>query len=146
MKPSKLLISKTDCWKQLKNYYLEVQHLIHFDYHYLVGHCSMLHVPCHFISFFLFENRVPKCPINAAHLFVNNFQKFLKFTVSSICHFRDIKEVSYKDWKMSLYKPGQVRACFCWITEKSQITQLKISSHYDNFHVDFFQRRKFCHI
>ena len=142
---------KIDCWKQLKNYYLEVQHLIHFDYHYLVatltdGHCSMLHVPCHFVSFFPFENGVPKCPKNVANLFVNNLRKFRKFTVSSISHLGDIKEVSYKDWKMSLYKPGQVRACFCWITEKSQIIQLKISFHHDNFRVDFFQRHKFCHI
>ena len=44
---------------------------------------------------------------------------------------------------MSLYKPGQIRACFCLMTEKSQIIQLKISFHYDNFRVDFFQRRKF---
>ena len=110
------------------------------------GHCSMLQAPCHFISFFLFENRVPKCPKNVAHLFVNNLRKFWKFTVSSISHLGDIKEVSYKDWKMSLYKPGQVRACFCWITEKSQIIQLKISFHHDNFCVDVFQRCKFCHI
>ena len=27
---------KIDCWKRLKNYYLEVHDLIHFDYHYLL--------------------------------------------------------------------------------------------------------------
>ena len=81
-----------------------------------------------------------------ANFLVKNLEKFRKFTVSSISHLGDIKEVSYKDWKMSLYKPGQVRACFCWITEKSQIIQLKISFHHDNFRVDFFQRHKFCHI
>ena len=140
---------KIDCWKQLKNYYLEVQHLIPFDYHYLVAtltDCSMLYAPCHFVSFFPFENRVPKCPKTVAHLFVNNLQKFRKFTVSSISRLGDIKDVSYKDWKMSLYKPFRFRACFYWITGKSQIIQLKISFHHDNFRVDFFQRRKFCHI
>ena len=75
-----------------------------------------------------------------ANFLVKNLEKFRKFTVSSISHLGDIKEVSYKDWKMSLYKPGQVRACFCWITEKSQIIQLKISFHHDNFRMDFLQR------
>ena len=110
----------------------------------------MLHVPCYFVSFLPFENTVPKCQKNVAHLFVNNWRKFQKFTVSSISHFADIKEVSYnfsswwyqevsyKDWKMSLYKPGQVRACFCWIPEKSQIIQLKISFHHDFFSTFLF--------
>ena len=51
-----------------------MQHLIHFDYHNLLvailtspmqctsdGHCSMLYVPCQFVSFFLFDNGEPKC-------------------------------------------------------------------------------------
>ena len=80
---------------------------------------------------------------NTAYLFVNNLQKFRKFTVSSISRFGDIKEVWYKAGKMSLYKPGQVKVCFSWITEKSQITELKITFHDDNFRVDFFQRHKF---
>ena len=60
--------------------------------------------------------------------------------------FGDIKEVWRKDWKMSLYKPGQVRACFCWIKEKFQMIHVKISFHDDHFFVDIFQRRKFCHL
>ena len=62
-------------------------------------YCSInaVHAPCYFVSFFLFENRVSKCPKHAAHLFVSNLQKFWKFTVSSISHLGDIKEVSYKD-------------------------------------------------
>ena len=30
------IIAKTECFKYLKNYYLDVQHLIHFDYHDLL--------------------------------------------------------------------------------------------------------------
>ena len=75
----------------------KVQHPIHFDNHYLLaitstslmqctsdGHCSMLHVPFHFVLFFLFENRVPKCYKKAANLFLNSLQKFWRFTVLSI--------------------------------------------------------------
>ena len=72
----------------------------------------MLQVPCHFISF------CQNATKNAENLFVNNLQKFQKFTVSSISCFGDIKEVWYEDWNMSLHKPRQIRACFCWITEK----------------------------
>ena len=68
------------------------------------------------------------------------------WTVSLISHPGDIKEVCHKDWKMGLYKSGQARACFCWITEKSQTIQLQISFHDDYLSVDFFQRCKFCHI
>ena len=104
------IITKTECCKHPKSYCLEVKHLIHFDYHYLLvadklinfpnvciqsdGHCSMLHVPCHLLlSFFPFENGVPKCHKNADNLFVKNLRKFRKFTVSSISCFGDIKEV-----------------------------------------------------
>ena len=66
-------------------------------------------------------------------------RKFWKFTVSSISRFDNNKEVWNKDWKMSLYKPGQVRTCFCWIIEKSQIIQITISFHNDNFCVDLFE-------
>ena len=45
------------------------------------SHCSMLHFPCHFVSFFLFENAVTKYHKNAANLFGNNLRKFQKFTV-----------------------------------------------------------------
>ena len=45
---------------------------------------------------------------NAENLFVNNLRKFQKLTFPLISHFDDIKEVWYKDWKMGLYKPGQV--------------------------------------
>ena len=110
----------------------------------------MLHVPCYFVSFLQFENRVPKCQKIVAHLFVNNLTKVSKIQFHQfpillksrkchiISHLGDIKEVSYKDWKMSLYKPGQVRACFCWIPEKSQIIQLKISFHHDFFSTFLF--------
>ena len=69
------------------------------------GHCSILHVPFHFVSFFPFENGMPVCHKKAANLFLKNLRKFWKFTISSISCFRNIKEVWYKDWKMSLYKP-----------------------------------------
>ena len=65
---------------------------------------------------------------------------------AKISRFGDIKEVWYKDRKMNIYKSGQVRACFCWITEKFQIIQLTISFYDNNFRVDFFQRRKFFHV
>ena len=107
---------------------------------------QMLHVPCHFASFFLFEIGVPKCQKNAENLFVSKLRKFRKFTVSSSSRFGDIKEVWYKVWQISPYKLGQVRACFCRIIEKSQIIQLNISFHNDNFRVDFIQRCTFCHI
>ena len=105
------------------------------------SHCSMRHVPCHFVSFFPFENRVLKCQ-KCGTFICEQLAKVSKI----YCFINFPSWLSYKDWKMSLYKPGQVRACFCWITEKSQIIQLKISFHHDNFRVDFFQRRKFCHI
>ena len=128
------IIAKSEHYKYPKSYYLELQHLIHFDYHYLLVatstypmqctrvmaiHCSMLHVPCHFVSFFPFGNAVRKCRKNATNLFMNDLWKFRKFTISSISCFGNIKKVWLKDWKMSLYKPGQVRACFYWIIEKS---------------------------
>ena len=100
----------------------------------------MLHVPCHLVSLFSFGNGVPKCRKNVANLFMNNLWKFRKFIILSISCFGNIKGVWYKDWKMSLYKPQQVRACFCWITEKSQIIQLKTSFYNDNFSVDFFSK------
>ena len=34
MKVAKI-IAKTECCKHPRNYYLEVQHLIHFNYHYV---------------------------------------------------------------------------------------------------------------
>ena len=56
------------------------------------------------------------------------------------------QEMWYEDWIMSLHdKLGQARTCFCWITEKLQIVQLKISFHNDNFRMEFFKTGKFCH-
>ena len=49
----------------------------------------------------------------------------------------------HNSWKMNLYRPWQIRACFCWITEKSQIIQLKISFHDDNFRMNFFEKANF---
>ena len=103
-------------------------------------HSSMLHVPCYFVSFFPFGNGVLKYQKNATNLFMSNLGKFQKFIISSISRFGKIKEVWYKDWKISLYKPGQVRACFRWIIEKSKIIQFKISFHNNNFCVDFFSK------
>ena len=40
-----------------------------------------------------FGNGVPKCPKNAANLFMNNLRKFRKFIISSISRFGNIKEV-----------------------------------------------------
>ena len=143
-----------------KNCYLEVQHLIHFHYHYLLVASQiatltspmykwrpLLHASCMCpVTSFRFSRLKMGCQNATKHaenLFVNNLQKFRKFIVSSISHLGDIKEVWYKDWKMSLYKPGQVRACFCWITEKSQIIQIEISFVNDNFCVDFFKDANF---
>ena len=77
---------------------------------------------------------------NMENFFVNNLRKFRKLTLSLISHLGDSKEVWYKDWKMGLHKLGEVRACFCWITEKPQIIQLQISFHDDNFCVDFVSK------
>ena len=60
----------TECGKHLKNYYLEVTHLIHFHYNYLLVYKlinfplkSMTSIPtsfCSVTSFFRFENGVLK--------------------------------------------------------------------------------------
>ena len=102
------------------------------------GHCSMLHVPGHFVSFFSFE-------IGVRNTKKIRLRKFRKFTASPLSRFRDIKEVWYKDWKMSLHKPGQVRACFWWITEILDHSTQDLFSEW-SFLCGFFQRRKFCHI
>ena len=102
------------------------------------GHCIILPVPYHFVSFFPFEYGVPKPPKKCC--------KFICEQLAEVSKIYCFKEVWYKDWTMSLYKPRQVRACFYWIIEKSQIIQLKISFQDDNFRVDYFQRSKFCHI
>ena len=79
-----------------------------------------------------------KMPLkNVINLFVSNWRKSRTFTASSISRFGCIKEMRYKDWKMSLYKPRKVRVGFCWTTEKSKIIQLKVSFHNDNIRVDF---------
>ena len=72
-------------------------------------------------------------------------QKFRKFTASPLSCFGDIKEVWYKDWKMSLHKPGQVRACFWWITEIPDHSTQDFFSRW-SFVCGFFQTCKFCHI
>ena len=71
-------IPKTDCCKHLKNYQLEVQHLIHFNYYYLVatftdGHCSKLHVPSSQLYLRLLRR----------HYAVNCFQAFLSSQIFS---------------------------------------------------------------
>ena len=66
-------MAKTEHCKDPKSYYLEVQHLIHFDYYYVL--VATLTVPMQFKSdghwsiacalslhsFFMFKNGVPKC-------------------------------------------------------------------------------------
>ena len=76
---------------------------------------------------------------------MNNLRKFRKFSVSSIFRFGDVKEVWYKDWKMSLYKPGQVRACFWWITEILYHSAQDFLSRL-SFLCGFFQRQTFCQV
>ena len=60
--------------------------------------------------------------------YVNNLQKFRKFTVSPISRLGNIKGSVIKSLKMSLYKSGQVR----------DISELNVSFHDDNFRVKFF--------
>ena len=76
----------------------------------------------------------------------SNLQKFRKYTVSSGSRFGNIKEVCFEDWKMSLYKLGQFRVRFCWVTEKFQIIEFKISFYGNNFCLFFIQGRKLYHI
>ena len=92
------------------------------------SHCSMHHLPCYFV-FSCSKKGMPKWPQNVANLSVNIVWKFQKFTVNSI------PILVIKDWKMSLYKPIQV---------KSFNSRFLICE--DNFYVDFFCRHKFCHI
>ena len=66
--------------------------------------------------------------------------------VSKIYSYNSFPFWWYKDWKMSIYKPGQVRACFFGITEKSHIISFKILFCADSFCLGFLHRRKFCHI
>ena len=108
------IIAKTECFKYLKNYYLDVQHLIHFDYHdllvaTLISPMSkwrpLQHASCTLPIRFVFPvwkwgAKMPKKK-KAANVFVSNLHKFWKFTVSSISHLGDIKEVWCKDLKMS---------------------------------------------
>ena len=65
------------------------------------------------------------------------FHQFPDLVISRKC---DIK-----DWKMSLYKPGQVRACFCWIKEIPGHSTQDFFSRW-SFLCGYFQKRKFCHI
>ena len=109
------------------------------------GHCSMLHVPCHFVSFFPFENRVPKYRKKTRQIYLWTTCKSLENLLFHQFSVLVISRKWYKDWKMSLYKHGQARACFCWITEiPDQSTRVFFSRW--SFLCGFFQRCKFCHI
>ena len=112
---------------------------------YLVDY-SMLYVPCRYILFYFFYFKMgcQNAIKTRKKIICKQLRKVLKIYFSSFSHVGGFKEVWYKGWKVSLYKSGQIRVCFCWITEKSQIIQLNISFHYHNFCVDFFQRRWFC--
>ena len=59
------------------------------------------------------------------------FHQFPILVISRKCHIK-IEKRAYI---------SKVRACFCWIPEKSQNIQLEISFHHDNFRVDYFQRQ-----
>ena len=89
------------CWFLLWN----KRYFIHSfsDSHYLIRTCFSY--PAALFS--PFENGVPKCLKNAEIYHRITAQKFQKFTVSLIYYFGDIK-----GWKMILYNPGQVMACF----------------------------------
>ena len=110
------------------------------------GHCRCFMCLATLLRFSCLKLGCQNAKKNAENLFVSKLRKFRKFTVSSNSRFGDIKEVWYKVWQISPYKLGQVRACFCRVIEKSQIIQLNISFHNDNFRVDFIQRCTFCHI
>ena len=141
------ILAKTECCKHPKTCYLELQHLIHFDYHnhLLVTspiQCTndgMLHVPRHFVSFFQFENCVPKCYKKRRKFIceqlakVSEIYRFINFVVLLIS-----RKCNIMIEKMDLYKSGKVRACFCWITEKFLTIQINICFHDNKFHVNFF--------
>ena len=135
--------------------YLEVQNLIHFDYHYLpvvilanfpnvqvtaIAACFMcLVTSSHFSRLKMgYQNATKNAIVSTYESFEN--LRFINFP------FWWYQEMWYEDWIMSLHdKLGQARTCFCWITEKLQIVQLKISFHNDNFRMEFFKTGKFCH-
>ena len=129
-----------------KNYYLEVQlkvsscNYVNFP-NAMSKWRPLQHASCALSLRFVFP--VWKCGTKITQKM--RLRKLRKFTVSSISRFGDIKEVWYKDWKMSLHKPGQVRACFCWITEILDHSTQDFFSRW-SFLCGFFQRRKFCHI
>ena len=136
-------------------YYLEVQHLIHFDYHYLlvailanfpnvqvtaIAACFMCLVNS--FDFFRLKMGYQNATKNAIVSTYESFEnlRFHQFPVLVIS-----RNVVWR-WIMSLHdKLGQARTCFCWITEKLQIVQLKISFHNDNFRMEFLKTGKFCH-
>ena len=95
---------------------------------HVVLHASLaLHVP-HFVSFSRLKLGCKNATKNRhiylrttceslIRLFTNLIKltnllihQFLILVISRKCHIA-------KDWKISLYKPGQIRACFCLMTE-----------------------------
>ena len=104
------------------------------------GHCSILHVPFHFVSFFPFENGMQYATKERQIYFWRTcesfehllFHQFPVFVISRKCDIR-IEKWAYINLR-------KVRTCFCWTVEKSsQIIKLKISFHDDNFCVDVFK-------
>ena len=147
--------------KHPKNYYLEVQHLINFDYHYLLvatinfPNAMYKWWPLHYASCALslrFVFPVWKCgakiPQKVLQIYLwttcETFKNLLfhQYPILVISRKCDIK---IKKWVyISLDKSaGQAWTSFCWITEKSQIIQLKISFHNGHFCVDFFKDANF---
>ena len=109
---------QTECWKQLKSFYLEVQHTIHSDYHcLLVGtwSSSLSSVTaivgcfiCSVSSFSQFKNEMQKYYKSVASLYLNNMGK-----VSKIYSFLNFSFLCYKGCKINLYNPRKVREWFC---------------------------------
>ena len=103
-----------------------------------------MHILC--FSFCGMESFIPQ---NEKHRMLSGYGKLIRKQRSKVSKIYSCYNFSfwwYKDWKMSLYKPGQVRACFFWITEKSHIILFKILFCTDSFCLDFLHRRKFCRI
>lgn len=117
------------CWFLLWN----KRYFIHSfsDSHYLIRTCFSY--PAALFS--PFENGVPKCLKNAEIYHRITVQKFQKFTVSLIYYFGDIK-----GWKMILYNPGQVMACFFFKHERTSAVVHGWNCKFFNFYRSFSSR------
>ena len=71
-------------------------------------------------------------------LFVNNFQKFRKFTVSLTSGFGDIKEVWYKDWNINRASQGMLLLINREIPDQSTQYFFWLFFFFKNFRATFF--------